>query len=258
MNWVFGTTALDSFGPVTELETYLDMPERRGDNILIPYKPGRVHTTKYFDQRILSFGIFIQGKTIGILEDNFDDLKKAFGAGTQQYLTGYFNNGSVRRALAEVVNDLSVSRPFPKVAKIVVDFLLSEPYLRSTTQETNNVVINADPTATTITNPGTVAEVKPTIVLTGPLENTVITNSTNSVSLTYTGTIASPRIVTISINSYGEWVASDDLSANKIGLITHSGDPSLFRLDPGDNVLSIADNTATTGTVDINYYPPFL
>ena len=127
MKWIFGTTALDSFGPVTELENYLDTPERRGDNILVPYKPGRVHTPKYFDQRVMSFGIVMQGATIGILEDNFDTFKKELGVTGQQTLTAYFNNGSVRNVQAEFTNTMSVSRPFPTVARVVPRVLAGWP-----------------------------------------------------------------------------------------------------------------------------------
>ena len=112
--------------------------------------------------------------------------------------------------------------------------------------------------AITITNAGTADERNPTIVLTGPLLNTVITNVTNGCVLTYTGTIASPRVVTISKSSTGEYTATNDLGANVIGNVTHSGDAALFVVDAGDNDLSVADGTHTTGSVKVEFYPPYL
>jgi len=256
MEWIFGTTNLSELGYLIVLEDYLNAPEKRGDNIFIPYRHGRIYTKKFYDERVMSFGLTVHETTLESVENTLDTLKMLAGNG-QQTLTAYMNNGSIRNAQAEIVNDFGVTRPAPLVAKVTIDFLIAGAFMRSATQETNNIVIDAAPTTETITNPGTVEEREATIVLTGPLQNTVITNSTNGVSLTYTGAIAAPRVVTISVVA-GEYVATDDLAANKIGQITHSGSEALFVLDPGANSLSIADDTATTGEVDINYYPPFL
>jgi hypothetical protein len=142
---------------------------------------------------------------------------------------------------------------------VVVEFVMPRPYFRlSTAIADNTTTINTSPKAMTVTNPGTIEERDPTITLTGPLLNTVITNSTVGISLTYTGTIASPRVVTISTNSYGEYVATNDLGTNVIGNVTHNGAAALMVLNPGDNTMSITDGTATTGTVKIAFNAPYL
>ena len=258
MKWYFGGTSLDGFGKLTMLEDYLDMAERRGGNIIVPQRHGRVHVDKYFDQRVLTFGLTLDESSKSALEGKLDDLKALLGKTGQQTLRADFNDGTTRSAPAESTNNLSVSRRSPTVAKIVIEFLLAEPFLRSTTQETNTITIDASPKTGTVTHPGSAPETKAEIVLTGPLQNTVITNTTTGGTLTYTGTIAAPRVVTISVNAYGEVTAEDDLGANMIGNITHSGAAALFVLEPGANALSITDATATTGTVGINYYPPYL
>jgi len=87
--------------------------------------------------------------------------------------------------------------------------------------------------------------------------NAAITNISSARIDFFTGTIASPRVVTIS-TSNGQYVATNDLGTNVIGNITHSGSPALMVFDTGDNTLSIADDTHTTGTVKVSFNAPYL
>jgi hypothetical protein len=86
----------------------------------------------------------------------------------------------------------------------------------------------------------------------------VITNNTTGSVLSYNAAIASPRVVTISQNAYGEYIAVDDLNTNVIQNVTHSGTPEFMRLNPGNNSLSITSDVATTGTVKMSFYAPYL
>lgn len=257
--WIFGGTALSSFGKVTLINDYLDFVERRGENIIVPYQHGRVFVEKYFDERKLSFGIAVVGTSASDLETKMDTMRALFAPRTQQTLAMTREDTTVRNAQATVDKALGVERLSDKIARVVVDFTMPSPFFRlSTAIADNTTTINANPTAMVFSNPGTVEERNPTITLTGPLSNTVITNSTNGCVLTYTGTIASPRVVTITTNSQGEYIATNDLGTNVIGNITHSGSAALMVLNVGSNTLSIADDTHTTGAVKISFYAPFL
>jgi hypothetical protein len=245
--WSYGGVALSSYGKVTMIDDDLDIAERRGNNIQIPYQHGTSFVKKFYDERKISFGVAIHAATAGALEILLDSLKSSLGLGTLQ-------------VLSQTREDSTVKRESAIFLRCVIEFTLPFPFFRlSTSIADNTTIINANPKAMTVTNPGGVEEVHPTIILTGPLQNTVITNSTNGCILTYTGTIASPRIVTISYDTTNRnWIASDDLAANKIALLTHSGDGGLFKLDKGVNTLSIADSTHTTGTVKITFKAPYL
>jgi len=257
--WSFGGVLLDTFGVITKLDDSLDLPERRGENHMVPMHHGTIFVEKYFDERAVAFGVTIKGLTIADVQERYDALRKLIGVRTQQTLMYYLDDGTIRTAQASVKRALSVSHESPLVTRLVLEFSLANPFFRlSTAIADNETTIDASPKAMTVNNPGTVEERDATIILTGPLQNTVITNSTNGCTLTYTGTIASPRVVTISTDAYGQYVATDDLGANKIGVITHSGDAALMRFDPGDNVLSITDATATTGKVKVTFNAPFL
>ena len=254
----FGGTQLESLGNVTQINDYLDLPQTRGNNQVIPYRHGTTFVRKYYDERTLSFGIAVIETSAAALETKFATMRALFSPRTQQTLSVTLEDASVITAQASVDKPMQVNRLSERVAKVVVEFTLCSPFFRlSTPIADNTTTINASPKAMNVTNPGTVEERDATIILTGPLQNTVITNSTNGCVLTYTGTIASPRVVTISTVN-GEYVATNDLGTNVIGNITHSGDAALMVFDVGSNTLSITDATHTTGTVKVTFYAPFL
>lgn len=256
--WSFGGTALSTYGKVTMIDDDLDIPDKRGDNILIPFRHGKSFVEKFYDERTITFGIAIKRATAALLEADIDALKLKISPRALQVLSQTREDGSIRTAYAAVEKKLQVDRQTATFAKIILEFTLPFPFFRlSTVIADNTTTINANPKAMTVTNPGTVEETDPIITLTGPLSNTVITNSTNGSVFRYTGTIASPRVVTIQTVN-GEFVATDDLAANKIANIGHSGFASLLVLNPGANSLSIADGTHTTGSVKISFYAPYL
>lgn len=257
MMWTFGGVSLDKFGAFTLLDDYLGSPERRGENLLVPFRHGRVHVAKYYDQRTMVIGFTKDCADAAELEALMDELKQLIGVPGQQALVGYFRDGTVRQGQAEVVDAMLPKRFAPGVSKFTLDFVLPDPFLRSTSETSEVITVDATPKAGSITNPGTVGARNPTIILTGPLENTEIVNSTTGVSVKYNAAIAAPRVVTIQ-EVDGEIIATDDLAANVIGNVTHSGSAALMVIDPGANTLSITDDVHTTGEVEIAFYAPYL
>lgn len=259
--WTFGGTALSTYGKVTLINDYLDLPPRRGDDVLIPFQHGQVFTQKYYDVRSLTFGIALYtGTSATTLESTIDALKAKLAPRTQQTLAHTMADTTVRNISASVNELLEPDRAHNGFLRYVVTFKCAYPFFRLSTEITSNeTTIDASPKAMVVTNPGTVEERDASIVLTGPLSNTVITNSTNGNTLTYTGTIASPRVVTIATDATTrELIATDDLSANKIANVTHSGASCWMVFNVGTNNLSITDGTATTGKVRVRFNAPFL
>lgn len=257
--WKYGSTQLENFGRVTLINDYLDIPNKRGENVTVPFRHGKIWTKKYYDERVLTMGLVVVGTSASDLEGDIDTLKKLLAIGTQQTLEMTREDASKRQAPAEVTRTMAVERVSPKIAKCIVEFTLARPFFRSDTDIADNTtVIDASPHAMEVVNPGTIEERDATIILTGPLQNTVITNTTNGCTLTYTGTIASPRVVTIQTATTGQYTATTDLSANVIGNVSHSGASALMVFEPGTNTLSITDATATTGSVKVVFKAPYL
>jgi phage-related protein len=254
--YTFGGTALSTFGKVTLINDDFDIPPRRGEDITLPFRHGKIFVEKYFDSRSLTFGIRASTTTAAAMETLIDSLKSLTSSRSLQTLAQTREDTSVRNISAIVNKPLQMER-LGLNTRFVIDFECPSPFWRASSPTAPAFAINATPKAGTVTHPGNVEELEPTITLTGPLSNTVITNSTNSWSLTYTGTIASPRVVTITVSN-GQWVATTDLGANVIGNLTHSGGSSLMKFNPGNNVLSIADGTHTAGTVSFSFNAPYL
>jgi hypothetical protein len=256
--WSFAGVALSTYGKVTLMDDYLDMSERRGDNIEIPYLHGRVDVKKFFDERHITIGIGIHRTTIAAIETVFDDLRVTLGLRQQQLLVQTRADASVRQAYARVENVMNVSRDAGgKLAQIVIDFLLAEPFFRDDGLLDQDVTIDASPKSWTAYNNGTVGERNPTIILTGPLDNVVITNTTNGCILRYNAEIDAGDTVTMTIDANGQFTATHSVDGEVIGNVEHEGETVLMVLDPAGNDLEIESDTATTGTVQITFYPPY-
>jgi hypothetical protein len=259
--WTFGGVRLESFGHVTELNSYLDMPPKRGGNVFVPMRDGQTFVSKYFDQKVISFGMEIVSDGVCDLEEKLDSLKILLGSRMQQYLSNPAFTTGERRALAEVTTPLGVTRsPDPRVARIVIDFLLAEPFMRSVAQYAPAAtVIDAHNVSATIVNAGTAPERHAIITLTGPLEwgagGITIYNTRNGVQLLYLADIAGGSYVTIDC---GEFTAYDNAANNVIGNVSHVGDYHFMVFEPGDNILTLDEDNPSTGTVAVTFYPPYL
>ena len=257
----FGDTELSSFGSVAVLNDYLSTPARRGDNIVIPFHHGSVFVKKFYEERVMTFGIAVQAADLTALETALDNMRVLFAPNTEQLLEETMGDSSVRNAYASVNAPIQVEMFGPRMAKVVVEFVLSCPFFRAENAITSTIAtIDADNHALVVDNTGTVEERDPHIILTGPLNDVVITND-NGLVLTYTGDIPSGSHVDIYTSATGGYVAYlDDGSpplVNVIGNVTHTGDTALMVFAVGENTLSIHSDVTTTGTVEVTFYAPY-
>ncbi len=258
LTWTFGGTDLTTFGKILQIDGWGDIPERRGSDQVIPFDDGEMHAGKYYDKRLLDFYMSLTTSSASDMDSKLDTLRQLISLRTQQTLSVTREDGKVMTTQAIVNSRLQINRITNTLLKYVIPFSLPTPYFRlSTAISDNTTTINTSPKAMTVTNPGTAIERYATITLTGPLSNTVITNSTTGVSLTYTGTIAGGEVVVISTSSLREKTAVKDGVTNVIGNVTHNGAAAFMVINPGSNTLSITDGTATTGTVKIAFNAPY-
>lgn len=259
MIWTFAGTNLEDFGRVTLINEYLDLPDRRGDNQMIPFRHGTRFVEKYYDQRHMLFGIAIQAASAQALEEALDDLRALLSPRIEQTLSNTREDGSVRTAQASVDAPFQLQRFGSNKAKLVIDFTLTSPFFRgSSAIADNTTTIDDSPKEMIVTNPGTVEERDPIITLTGPLDNPEITNTENGVSVKYNAVIAGGANVVIQTAATGEYTAVHSSTGNVIGNVTHEGSAALLVLEPGSNTLEITDGEATTGTVKISFNAPYL
>jgi len=255
--YTYNGTDLSTLGNITLIDGYLDIPERRGNNHVIPFRNGTTFVQKYLDERVIVFGIAVLGTSLSSLETKMKAIQTLFSERTQKTLSIAYEDATTKTAQVTVNKTLQVAR-IQSLARIVVEFAMCEPFFRlSTAIADNTTTIDASPHAMTVANPGTVEERDPTILLTGPLTNVTITNSTVGCSLTYTGAIDAGHTVTIGTLN-GEYYATHSVSGNVIGNVTHAGASALMVFYPGDNTLAITSTVTTTGTVKASFYAPYL
>ena len=253
--FTFGGTTLASLGVVTMIDDVQDIPQRRGENQTIPYRHGRISVKKFYDERKISIGIAVQSATGTAQDTTLDNIKKLLSPQTQQVLAMTMSDASVRNVNATIDAPLQMEWIHDTFARLVIEFVLAEPFFRSATSSTDNTTtISTTDTAMVVSNVGTLEERDPTILLTGPLTNPTI-STTDSVSVTYTGAISSTDTVTIGTLN-GEYYATHSASGNVIGNVTHAGSSALLTLQPGTNNLQVTC-TATGGTVKLSFYPPY-
>lgn len=252
--WGFGSTWFTLAGAtnVIDLSSALDLPPVKGSNADIPMREGKYALVKDFDQRVVTLGMNLQGVSILDFETKLDALKLLFGNRTRQYLQRVLQDSTVRRALAEVTKfDIKLTSPIS--AKMTADFVLAEPFFRSTILSTDTQTISASPHSYSLANPGSAAERGAIITFTGPLDYPKLTNLTNNVYVGYNNAISAG--VAVVINSALFSCAQG--ATNLLNKLVHSGDAYFFKLEPGVNSLKLESNV-TGGTVKVDFYPPHL
>ena len=263
----FNTVNLETLGNITVVDGYLDMPEKRGSNIVIPFQHGTSYANKYYDERTIQFGIAVIETTSAALETQFETIRALFSTMEPKTLEVTMEDASVRTVLASCEKPLQVKRMSNKNARIIVELTLHRPFFRSDTLYTvdsDAIDGTPDPTELDVVNSGGIEERDPKLILYGPLENPVITNTTPTpdVILTYTGVIDDGETVTIETATTGEFTAhySKGAGSNVIGNVTHSGSSALMVFEVGTNAVTIADDNYDGGNAKLTvaFYTPYL
>ncbi len=105
----------------------------------------------------------------------------------------------------------------------------------------------------------------PKIIITGPLNNAVITNTETGEKLELDYNIPSGRIVTIDL-AYGVKTIKDDLGTNLIGTLSSDSDLATFHIAPDPEVLDGVNHISIVGTgesigttqVEIQFYTRYI
>jgi len=256
--FTYGVTDLSTLGNITVIDDYLDLPQKRGNNITVPNRHGTTFVRKFYDERTIALGIAVLGTSLSDLETKMNTIRGLFSEQTQQTLSITYEDSTVKTALVTVDKPLQVRR-VQSLARIMVEFTMTEPFFRlSTVIADNTLAIDASPKAMTVTNTGTMEERDPTIVIHGAFTSITITNSTTGAILTYTGAIGTAETVTIGTLA-GEYYATLTGGTDVIGNVTHSSSSALMTFAAGANTLAITSaGRDGNSTVKVSFYPPFL
>lgn len=249
--WTFDGVDLSSYALMLSAPADTeDLPGLRGEDVAVPYLPGRRYAPKLPDSKRLSLAVLVTDQNVSgglTLPDgrqqfqaNLDGLRSALAKPGRLSLVHVMPDGTSRTAQAECLG-LQVGDTFGRREGVVAvaDFMLADPYFYGTALVDAGRSISASPTDFTLTHPGTARTNRIVLDFTGPISNPRITQQTTGIYVECLVTVASGKHLLIDAEHF---TATND-GVQAIGSIRHSGDFRWLILEPGANSMRV---TATS------------
>lgn len=243
------------------------IPPRRGENFTVPYRHGEVWRPKLYGPRPVALAMWVtstdqNGNEAATdqaaraqLRDNLETLKALFApVATQLAITRRIRLGSglvSRFAYGECVGTLDfVPDTVPDAIRFGVELQLADPYWYDIADTVGTIPIGGG----SIINPGSARAQYMTVQLNGPLTSGIqLVNSTALTNVTYNGTILAGHYVVLDTNNF---TAVDDVGANVIANVNHTGAHTWMELVPGNNGLVFVGSG--TGNAVVTFKAPYL
>lgn len=241
------------------------MSGRRSDNMVVPYRHGRLWVPKYYEQRVLTLAMWVVGADPATgapdpdpqskMWQNVEMLSRAFvtdrGLGLLKKL--HPTQGKDVVAEAEVADQIDFrTNPGAQRAVFIVDLTLPNVWFEDVNFVGESAYVSRNDQDTwTVTVDSDVPIYDPVIQLrapaTGTPSNIVLTNQTLGADfwMKYSDVMQSNEEVVIDA---GKWTAVLDGATNVVNNVRSSGQPQFFQLVPGANVIKI---DVTGGPVDV-------
>lgn len=270
--WTYNDVRLDSLGAVTLQDEYLDIPMRRGDNVVIPMQEGRLFVPKRLDQRVLNFGLEVTGSDLVDLEAKIDVVKALLMRET--YLPNYlrmYRVGFQKQfwAFAEIQGQLGITRDGTALsAKFVIPFVLRDPtwYYDNALTTVLDWTTAGAPITNTVNNPGNVnARKKIYIEFFGPGTNLYLLNNTLGIFVGYAGVLAVGHKVNIGVENFTATEGPvGGPYTNCIGSLSHGSlgsglvETAFFAIGPGANEYVFGDDVNVGSRCYLRYYPAYV
>jgi len=234
--------------------------ETRGENLIIPRRPGAFIRPRIIDQKIVNIPIIIygnkapDGSTYGNaregLQTNIDLLKAALFNPYQPNdftrLLTYHRSTTDLEAVCQTKPNLDLERLSPTTARGIITIEIPNGVLRSTTTTTINQWVDDDETFN-IGVSGTSDNYGATYNIPGAANSVIIQNLTTGASLTYNyPTTTGLQIITPIFQAL-------DGATNVGGRITTTGTPFWLPLKAGTNQLRVQRNGGASVAMTISF-----
>ena len=260
--WDINGQSLHTFARSIETLGGIGIPNYRGEDYTIPYRPGEVWVPKELGSNVITLLMWLRGvaQNAGVnaaaskaqYQSNWNDLIRLLipQPGNQLQLTKRFYDGGVLRtamALAEYNGGMQPKMIGNAAGKCSIDLKLADPNFYDV-----NTVNTALPNGNTVVNnPGNNTTYNMAFTINGARNNLLIENLTTGVQFTYSGQIASGTVVIVNPKDF---VATEQVGAgspfdSSIKVIG-AGSPFWFNLAPGNNTIRVS-STSGTGTVTL-------
>ena len=271
-------------------------PTVRGDNIVVPYRPGSVFVPKMVDKHVITLGMWVTGANQDgsisqtesarrIFDQNWHLLRnllwrfrkeftltKKFWVPTADLVaagvstTGMATDGSwtlmEASAKASFVNGLMPTMHGASGAAFTVDLLLSDPYFYSapiTVPFSTSTVAPAPGPTKTIFVLGDDRTTQINFAFTGPLTSPqfTLTSYQNSPWFRYGTVIAAGDQAAVNVKAFSSTHTASLATYSSSGYAQHYGDRFWFFLDPGPTPVALSVQEGT-GTAVLTYQPAWL
>jgi hypothetical protein len=248
-SWTFDGVALNSglTYNIRILSPNEAVPGRRGENLVVPNRDGRIYRAKAMDQRIVSLAMFAAGNSGTALESTLKTLKQLFGIPGERNLVRVMASGGTRTICAEVANIVEF-QPISHLAyNAVVEFVCADPYWTGAAYTVTQNNFASSGVSMTVVNNGSAVNERATITVHDAITNPRLTCGTFWVQ--YTGVVATGKNLVINCDTFTATYDGVDCTA----LITHSGGVRWMRFLPGNNTLTLTGSGLTTPDVTVAF-----
>jgi hypothetical protein len=252
--WEYDGVDLNTYAySVRVLGASEQVPARRGENIIVGGRSGRLHIPKIFDERTLALGMFVSARNPSNPDlpfssaqflQNVDKLKELFARDGVHVLKHKMADVT-RIAFVEVSNLVEFVPKGPYHYDLVVEFTFADPFWYAENPTTLTNLILFTPFSITVLNEGTYKSEKIQIQITGFIENPMFEIS--GIWCKYNGIVNAGQTLIIDTNFYEARLDSNDVS----GQIDHDNSLRWLEIPVGLNTLTIY------GNLDNIHYPVF-
>ena len=260
--WEADGQSLHTYARSIETLSGIGVPSFRGDDFIIPLRPGDVWVPKTVGSNIITLAMWLRGvgqnagsgvnaETKAAFQSNWQDLiRLLWTPGRQVQLTKRFYDGGVLRtatALSEYAGQMKPTMMGRSAGKCTIDMKLADPNFYDV-----NTISTPLPNGTTVVNnPGNNYTYNMTFTLNGARNNLLIENLTTGVQFTYSGQIPSGSVVTLKPMDFSSMEqAGSNPAVDTSVRVLQAGSPFWFNLAPGANNIRVS-SASGTGTVTL-------
>jgi hypothetical protein len=249
-------------------DTRQSPPPLRGDDVLIPYRPGRRWVAKQVDSKEIVLRMWVIGSdedgNVEVDQEqefyrNWTLLKRLLWRPRAQFkLTRrWFEDGElqVASAQAQFADGLEPGMTGKTRAEFSVTLMLADPFFYGEPIPNHNLRLPVRPVSY-VRRLGDQESSRVVVTFAGPLYSPVLTNAAKHM-VAYDGVIPEGSTVTLDVD---EWAATLDDGVTKskvLGKIVSTNPSTLFTLGPFEDEVSLstASDLASTGQVNFSVQP---
>ena len=244
-------------------------PPLRGEDITIPYVPGKRFMPRVPDSRSMTLEMWVVGADVdgkvptsatmrAEFEKNLKMLRNLFwNQGNPVTLTKRWKEYGSSTVLTASAKAIYASGFAPAMngalrASFSVEFLLPDPFFYGAEQ-----TINFSATATsnqTFTVPGDYETSRLTMQFNGARTNMRLTNTSRGIYVNVNNTLGAGSSILVNPEA---WTAVKDSSSNVVSQVTYVGHTNWMSLSPGAQTLSLTSSSGT-GSGVLKYTPRYL